>query len=537
MKTLFCKTSSLLTTVIILLGFTAFSQAPQKISFQAVVRNSSNNLVTSANVSLRISLLQGTATGTVVYSETHNVATNANGLATMQIGGGTVISGVFSSINWANGPYFIKTETDPNGGANYNVVSVTQLLSVPYALYAETSGSSIPGPQGPAGPSGASGPVGATGPQGATGAQGPQGPAGPTGPQGVAGTNGTNGTNGIDGKNALVNTTTEPAGANCANGGTKVEYGLDANNNGTLDAGEINASLTKYVCNGADGKTTLVKTTTETAGANCATGGNKVEVGLDANNNGTLDVGEVDATLTKYICNGINGIDGKNALIKTSNEPAGNNCLNGGTKVECGSDLNNNGVLDPTEINSSLTTYVCNSNGSNSTFYGEGFDWKIPDGLVNQAEVINYEISPTTPAYNCCSSPPVGWYNSSYTVPAGKNLYITNINFGLGYSPAALGVKINNVLCIPSGNCNNNLTNTWIVGENMVVSFAQGGYSSSPCSGPIYANFKGILLPKSVIVIYQSTTYTVPTGYKFVVYNTCGTGTCNNLGTIPTMYY
>ena len=257
MNTFLLKTKHLFFAVGILLSVNVFSQAPNKISFQAVVRNGNNALVTSANVSLRISLLQGAASGAVVYSETHTATTNANGLATLQIGAGTVLSGSFAGIDWANGPYFIKTETDPNGGSNYGIVSVTQLLSVPYALYAQTSGSSTPGPQGPAGANGNNG-LSAYEiwlQQGNTGTQtdylnsitGPQGATGVQGPAGV------NGTNGIDGKNTLVKTTPEAVGANCATGGTKIEVGLDANGNGILDAVEVNASLTRYVCNGTDG--------------------------------------------------------------------------------------------------------------------------------------------------------------------------------------------------------------------------------------------------------------------------------------------
>lgn len=143
-----------------------FAQAPQKMTYQAVVRNTSNQLVTSASVGMKISVLQGSATGTVVYAETHSTATNANALATVQIGGGTLLSGDFSTIDWSNGPYFLKTETDPTGGSTYTITGTTQLLSVPYALYAETSGSSTPGPQGPQGPQG---PIGLTGPQGPAG--------------------------------------------------------------------------------------------------------------------------------------------------------------------------------------------------------------------------------------------------------------------------------------------------------------------------------------------------------------------------------
>ena len=127
----------------ILVTSSIWAQVPQKMSYQAVIRNSSNVLVTSAAVGIKISVLQGTSTGTAVYVETHTTSTNANGLVSLQIGGGTVQSGTFAGINWANGPYFIKTETDPTGGTNYNISGTTELLSVPYAL---SAGQSSPAP-------------------------------------------------------------------------------------------------------------------------------------------------------------------------------------------------------------------------------------------------------------------------------------------------------------------------------------------------------------------------------------------------------
>lgn len=124
--------------VITLLPLSLFAQAPQKMSYQAVIRNSSGALVTSKAVGMRVSILQGTANGTEVYKEIYNPnpQTNANGLVSIEIGGGIPVTGTFAGINWANGPYFIKTETDPNGGTNYTISGISQLLSVPYALYA-----------------------------------------------------------------------------------------------------------------------------------------------------------------------------------------------------------------------------------------------------------------------------------------------------------------------------------------------------------------------------------------------------------------
>ena len=137
----------ILTTFIItvLCALTLFAQAPEKFSYQAVVRNASNALVTNAPVGVRVSILQGSASGNAVYVETHTASTNANGLLTMEIGGGTVQQGSFAGIDWANGPFFLKTETDPAGGTNYTVTSTQQLMSVPYALYAEEAGNGFSG--------------------------------------------------------------------------------------------------------------------------------------------------------------------------------------------------------------------------------------------------------------------------------------------------------------------------------------------------------------------------------------------------------
>lgn len=136
MKTLFTMIGALLITSVV------FAQAPEKLSYQSVIRNTTGNLVANSPVGIKISIIQTTPIGPVAYAETHLTATNTNGLVTIEIGVGTPISGTFAAIDWSNGPYYLKTETDPTGGTNYTISGTNEMLSVPYALYAKTSGSS-----------------------------------------------------------------------------------------------------------------------------------------------------------------------------------------------------------------------------------------------------------------------------------------------------------------------------------------------------------------------------------------------------------
>ena len=122
--------------VAVLLTASVFAQSPNKMSYQAVIRDASDNLVVNQTVGMQISILQGSTSGTVVYLETQTPMTNDNGLESIEFGGGVG----FDTINWANDSYFIKTETDLTGGSTYTITGTSQLLSVPYALYAENSG-------------------------------------------------------------------------------------------------------------------------------------------------------------------------------------------------------------------------------------------------------------------------------------------------------------------------------------------------------------------------------------------------------------
>ncbi len=297
------------------------AQSPQKMSYQAVVRNANNSLVTNQNVSVQITILQGSESGTPVYMETHTTQTNANGLMTVEVGNGTPVSGNFASINWGNGPFFLKSEIDPEGGFNYNIAGIQQLLSVPYALYASQAGNipafaiiptdsgyvvtitqpggtpqtfflrqGTPGPQGPQGPQGAAGADGADGADGAS-AYDLWLAAGNTGTvadflnslKGADGANGTNGTNGEDG----------------ADGASAYELWLAAGNTGTV-ADFLNS------LKGADG----ANGTNGTNGENGADGASAYELWLAAGNTGTV----------ADFLNSLKGADGANGTNGTNGE-------------------------------------------------------------------------------------------------------------------------------------------------------------------------------------------------------------------------
>ena len=173
----------------------AHSQAPQGINYQAVIRNSNGTSVSNSNVGLQFRIVQGSTIGTTVYKEKFTVLSTNLGIVNVVLGQGTPLSGTFSSINWANGPFFLEVAADATGGTNYSVLGIQQMASVPYALYAEKSGT--------------------------------------PGAQGTQGIQGLTGANGVDGKNTIAKTTIEAIGSNCGTGGVKIEYGVDANNNGT----------------------------------------------------------------------------------------------------------------------------------------------------------------------------------------------------------------------------------------------------------------------------------------------------------------
>lgn len=646
----------------ILISIGVYAQAPNKLNYQGLIRNSVGNPLGNTPVLLRISILD--VANNVLFLEQHSTTTNSLGLYNVAIGTGSLLQGNFAAINWGAGNRYIKVEVSTNAGVTFINLGTNQLLSVPYALYAasgntgpqgpagpqgpqgtagingangytsliknttEPVGLNCPfggiklefgvdvnsnlfldpsevnpsltqyicngpigntgatGPQGPpgltgpAGPQGIPGPTGATGPQGpigltgatgATGAQGPagatgatgsqgaQGPIGLTGPQGPAGPTGATGIQGANGSNGLnqvVKTTLEPAGANCAAGGIKIEFGLDNNNNGILDAAEINATLTKYVCNGIQGSTgaqgiqgppgptgatgaqgpagatgatgpqgaqgpigltgpagpagatgaqgpagatgstgpqgaqgpqgtaganglnSLTKTSTEPAGANCAAGGIKIEIGVDVNGNGNLDANEIITAQTKYVCNGTTGttgatgpqgvagaqgvtgntgLSGLNSLIKTTIEPAGSNCQYGGIKIEVGLDSNRNGILNTNEISSSSTNYVCNLNTGSGSGSGSGLAY-------TNMQVFDSNGTFTVPA-GVTKIMVEGWGGGSGCSGSGG---VVSVGVGGSYGKSILNVTSGSTYIINIGQAgiNGGAWNSSIIGGN-----------------------------------------------------------------------
>ena len=238
------------------------------------------------------------------------------------------------------------------------------------------------------------------------GAQGAQGPAG----------SGSAGPQGTDGLNTVLLTTKVESGNDCPNGGYKVEAGLDKNKDGKLDADEVQADLTRFVCNGAEGDAgingfnTLLQTAKIDPGdATCKAGGYKIEAGLDKDGDGELDADEIDGNLTQQICNGEvggAGASGLNAvLLMTKIDPGTAPCVNGGYKIEVGLDKDGDGKLDSDEIDDDLTKEICN--GENG------------DAGVNGLNAISSKIY--LPAYEDC---PNGAFRVSFGIDADADNWL-----------------------------------------------------------------------------------------------------------------
>jgi hypothetical protein len=272
------------TMAIVALSISTFAQAPESFKYQSVIRDASLNIIPNQAVGMQFTILQGSITGTTVYQETFSPTTNTYGLVNLAIGSGTTVSGVFANIDWSNGPYFLETAIDVTGGTNYTVMGTSELLSVPYALYAKTSGSSTAGPAGPTGATGLqgatglTGATGPTGPTGLTGANGPTGAVGATGPTGLTGLTGATGPQGPIGLTG-ANGPTGATGLTGATGATGVAGATGA----TGATGSFNLSGTNGQTIRHDGTNWMANSTLFNDGTNVGIGSTTPANKLDVN--------------------------------------------------------------------------------------------------------------------------------------------------------------------------------------------------------------------------------------------------------------
>ncbi len=216
------KQTLFLFSTFLMLNLCMKGQVPQGFNYQAVARDNSGAAITNQSIGLVINLRQVTSNGTIVYSEMHTVTSNNIGLINLVVGTGTALSGSFSVIDWAAGPYFIEINMDATGGTNYTLMGTQQLMSVPYALYAANGGggSNGIGSTGATGSTGFLGFTGATGSTGRTGSTGYTGATGSTGDRGSTGSTGATGSIGATGSTGVTGSigSTGPTGAVGATG-------------------------------------------------------------------------------------------------------------------------------------------------------------------------------------------------------------------------------------------------------------------------------------------------------------------------------
>ncbi|HLP50691.1 MAG TPA: hypothetical protein VK154_07375 [Chitinophagales bacterium] len=199
----------------------AVAQSPQKMNYQAVVRNNAGTPVTNTPVALRFTIHDGSPAGTAVFTETQIDTPNQFGLVDVEIGALNNLA----IVSWGLGAKYLQVEVSINNTGTYSDMGSSQLISVPYALYAANSNSGPAGPTGPQGVTGGVGAAGPTGPAGATGSTGTQGVTGPTGVTGATGSTGAQGATGNNGDTGATGPTGE-TGPTGAGGGATGPTGL-----------------------------------------------------------------------------------------------------------------------------------------------------------------------------------------------------------------------------------------------------------------------------------------------------------------------
>ena len=477
------KLFTLLATVT--LSVMLFAQAPQSFSYQTVIRDASWQVLSNQNISLEISIIEDVANGTAIYTESHSATTNELGLVNLSIGQGGVMQGNWTNIDWGNHTYFIEVAVDVTGGTSYIVMGTTQLRSVPYALYAETSGSMLPGPQG------LQGIQGLPGDTGATGAQGPIGLTGPAGTNGIDGTNGVDGndgaagvdgTNGVDGNDGAVGAQgpiglTGPAGNDGADGNDgAVGATGPPGNDGADGVDGVDGSQGIQGLPGNDGQ----DGTNGVDGTNGADGNDGIDAVVDYDSLANLI--SIDSSFTANVSSGISsggcdflypeGFNGE-AIIAQFNYNTFYTVPNGKRLYLTGGYGNLGMWVNGIPI--SGNPLIANpgdvfSNQSNSFSYINGFLVPIISGIDGVLAQFNY--------------------NTFYTVPNGKRLYITGGYGNLGMWVNGIPISGNPLIANPGdvfSNQSNSFSyiNGYLADENYFAGCGGGGSSSATSNATI----------------------------------------------------
>ena len=439
MKKLFIFLASITLSVVLL------AQAPESFSYQTVIRDANWAVLGNQSVGIKISIIEGQPNGVAIYEETHQSQTSQIGLVNLAVGGGTVVNGTFSSIDWGVNSYFIQVAVDVTGGTNYVEMGTTQLRSVPYALYAKTSGTpGATGPQGPQGPQGFPGDTGAVGPQGPQGLTGPQGPQGIQGLTGATGATGPQGPQGLPGDTGAVGPQ-GPQGLTGATGATGPQgpqgiQGLTGATGATGPQGPPGPQ-------GAQGIQGLT-------GATGATGpqgpqGLPGQDGVDGNDGAVGPQGPqgIQGLTGPAGQDGIDGIDGQDGI-------------DGIDGIDAVVDYDS--LANLISADSSFASSVSTGIGGNSC------DFKFPEGFDGDAIIHDLDNF------------------NDYTVPAGKKLYILQ-----HYGPDQYSrIRIDGIPIRTSGNTNNyehTLSNPILASSGQTIS----------CGHNVQSVFNGYLVDEN----------------------------------------
>ena len=414
----------------------SYGQAPEGFKYQAVLRDASNAVISNQAVGVRLTIEQGSAGGTVIYTETFSPTTNSYGLVNLEIGTGTTTDN-FTAIDWANGTYFIETAVDASGGSNYSVMGTSQLMSVPYALYAKSSGNGA-GPQGPVGPQGDTGVAGPVGPAGADGQDGAVGATGPVGPVGPLVSGSANQTIYNDGTN-WVST------SNLSNDGTIVTTTSDMIING-ITVGRGSGNISSNISSGYEAlysNTTGYRNTaigsyalfTNTAGnENTASGRSALYNNTTGNLNTALGINTLYSNTTGYQ----NTASGINTLY--SNTTGYHNTALGAWSLYFNTTGYQNTALGRSALNRNTTgvrntasgsfSLFSNTTGDYNTALGRSALYSNTGGSQNTAIGVNAGYNLTSGIKNIMigtnSYAPID--DGSYQLNIGNLIYGTSLN-------------------------------------------------------------------------------------------------------------